>query len=211
MRRLVRKAFVFVSICAIVSAPGWGVLAADTVTPVVAMKDGAQPPFTLMLGDKGNWALPVTGPELVSEAKSVRVEPGDDNSVQVTWRGKGEGQVYLQAYEPMDMSEMAAADGALVLLMKVDRKPKKKVVIRMGCGYPCRAEADVTGLFKAVPEDTWGTVSFAMDCFVEGGLNVANVDSPLVLATDGKFSISLAEVAVIPGMGANATVRCGDD
>jgi beta-glucosidase len=197
--------------CAIVSTTGWGVLVADTVEPIVAMRDGAQPPFTLMLGDKGNWALPVVGePEQVSEAKALRVEPGDEGSVRVTWRGKGEGQVYLQAYEPMDYSALAASDAALVLLMKVDRPPKKKVLIRMGCVYPCRAEADVTGLFKAVPKDTWGTVSFAMRCFQEGGLNVTQVDSPLILATDGKFSLSLAEVSVVPGMGANATVRCGD-
>lgn len=208
MIRAACKASALIAMCAIVSAPGWGVLAADTVAPVVAMRDGAQPPFTLLLGDKGNWTLPVTEPEVVSEAKALRVEPGDEGSVKVTWRGKGEGQVYLQAYEPMDMAALAEQDAALVLLMKVDRKPKKKVLIRMGCVYPCRAEADVTGLFKAVPEDTWGTVSFAMSCFVDGGLDVTRVDSPLILATDGKFSLSLAEVSVVPGLGSSATVRC---
>lgn len=167
-------------------------------------------PFTLMLGDPGNWAQPVpAASETVSSSSgALRVEPEEGGSLRATWNGDGLAQVYLQAAAPMDIGELAAADAALVMLMKLNRAPGQPVELRMACGYPCQASADVTRLFRAVPVDTWGTVSFALSCFTDEGLETERVDAPFVLATPGEFSVSLRQIAIIEGLADKATVRC---
>ncbi|WP_405231877.1 putative glycoside hydrolase [Lentisalinibacter salinarum] len=181
---------------------------------LMVLEEGrAVAPFTLMLGDEGNWAQAVAGiPEAVSSSSgALRIEAEESGGLRATWNnvgGESPAQIYLQAGGPMDVSELAAADAALVLLLKVNRTPGDDVELRMGCGYPCQAEADVTRLFQAVPVDTWGTVSFALSCFVGDGLRPERVDAPFVLATAGAFSISLRQIAILEGLGSEATVQC---
>jgi hypothetical protein len=176
-----------------------------------ALDDGrAVAPFTLMLGDEGNWALPVPdAPEpAASGSGALSIEPEDGGGLRATWNGQAPAQIYLQAAEPMDISALTAADAALVLLLKVNRPPGGDVELRMACGYPCQAAADVTRLFEAIPVDRWGTVSFSLSCFTDEGLQTDRVDAPFVLATSGEFSVSLRQIAVLEGMAGQATVRC---
>lgn len=176
-----------------------------------ALNDGrAVAPFTLMLGDPGNWAQPVSGASESASSNSgaLHVEPETGGGLRASWDGKSEAQIYLQAAEPMDIRELTAADSALVLLLKVNRAPERDVALRMACGYPCQAEADVTRLFRAIPVDTWGTVSFSLSCFTNEGLQTDRMDSPFVLATAGEFSVSLRQIAILEGRSGEATVRC---
>ena len=78
----------------------------------------------------------------------------------------------------------------------------------MGCGYPCDSSADVTKLLKALPPEQWVRLSFDLKCFADGGLNVKNVDTPMLITTKGEMSLSIADVSVVPGLGPEATIRC---
>lgn len=202
--------------CPVVRLTALAALALFTTVPLAAeaelmvLDDGAAvAPFTLMLGDEGNWAQPVPGMRqaVSSSSGALRLEPEDDG-LRAVWDGSRLAQIYLQAAQPLDMSELAAADAALVALLKVNRAPEESVELRMACGYPCQAEADVTRLFRAVPVDTWGTVSFALSCFTREGLQTDRMDSPFVLATPGEFSVSLREIAIIEDLADKATVKC---
>lgn len=175
----------------------------------LAIFDGSEvAPYRLMVGDKENWATPVTEGSTVSAAGYVSVETDADGAKSASWNGKGEAQLYLAAAEPQDLSAAAAADAALVLLLKVDQPPKRKTFLRMGCGYPCAANADISPLLKALPKEEWLRVSIDLKCFVDGGLNVANVDTPFLILTRGKMSLSVSDVRIVDGAGPGATINC---
>lgn len=164
---------------------------------------------TLMIGDKRQWDTVVGAEPITSASGYLSTEPDStEGAVKVTWNGKGEAQLFIATDSPRDFSELLEQDAALVMLMKVSAAPKRKTVIKMGCGYPCAANADITSLLKALPEDQWLRVSFDFKCFADGGLNVKNVDTPLLLTTAGKLAVSISDVSIVPGAGGDATIRC---
>lgn len=176
---------------------------------IVVFENAAVEPYQLMVGDKVNWgvSLPYAAGESAAGFVSLEKE-ADSDAMMATWNGKGEAQVYLVSPEPVDLTELAQQDGALVMLLKVNKKPKKQVTLRMGCGFPCAANADISKLLKALPEDQWLRLSVALKCFVDGGLNTKTVDTPLLLLNRGKLSLSIADVRLVPQAGSAATIKC---
>ena len=176
----------------------------------VVMVDGiASESYKLLIGDKKQWDSVVDSVPISSASGYVSVEPDAAvGELNATWNGKGEAQLFLAHDGPQDYTEFLEQDAALVVVLKVVSPPKRKVTIRMGCGYPCAANADVTKLLIALPEEQWLRVSFDLKCFVDSGLNIRNVDTPLLLTTTGKMAISITDVGIIPDVGTDATIHC---
>ncbi len=176
----------------------------------VVMVDGvAGEGYTLLIGDRKQWDTVVDSVPISSASGFLSVEPdAGAGELNATWSGKGEAQLFVAHNGPQDYTEYFEQDAALVIVLKVVSPPKRKVTIRMGCGYPCAANADVTKLLKALPEEQWLRVSFDLKCFVESGLNIRNVDTPLLLTTTGKMAISITDVGIFPGVGTGATISC---
>lgn len=123
---------------------------------MVMMEGDAVAPFNLMIGDKGNWGIPV-GPTVTESVNGyIKVESdAETGAKKATWNGKGEAQFFLAAPERIDLSAAAAADAALVMLLSVTDAPRRSAILRMGCGHPCMANADIGRLLKALPEEQW--------------------------------------------------------
>ena len=176
----------------------------------VVMVDGvAGEGYTLLIGDRKQWDTAVDSVPISSSSGYLSVEPDvEAGELNAIWSGKGEAQLFLAHNEPQDYTEYLEQDAALVIILKVVSPPKRKVTIRMGCGYPCAANADITSLLKALPGEEWLRVSFDLKCFADSGLNIGNVDTPLLLTTTGKMAISITDVGIFPGVGTGATIRC---
>jgi len=176
----------------------------------VVMVDGiVSESYKLLIGDKKQWDSVVDSVPISSASGYLSVEPdAAAGELNATWNGKGEAQLFLAHNGPQDYTEYLEQDSALVVVLKVVSPPKRKVTIRMACGYPCAANADVTKLLKALPKEQWLRVSFDLKCFVDSGLNIRNVDTPLLLTTTGKMAISITDVGIFPGVGTGATIRC---
>jgi beta-glucosidase len=176
----------------------------------VVLVDGvAADGYTLMVGDKKQWDTIVDSDPISSASGYISVEPdAASGAVNATWNGKGEAQFFLAYSEFRDFSGLLEQDAALVMLLQVTTPPKKKVVIKMGCEYPCAANADISKLLKALPLAQWLKVSIALKCFADGGLNIEHVDTPLLLLTRGKLALSVADVRIVPGIAESATIRC---
>ena len=194
-------------------------LANSDMTAVVSDEvvfDGAsQPPWLLYLGSSNNWMVPVSGEETTSyKSKIVTVRTIDNeasgDAIQAEWRG-GLGQVYWQNYnqDAHDYTAFAEQGGALSMVIRVDKPPKKSVDLKMDCGYPCAGTLEMTRLFKSVPIDQWFRVSFKLSCFAEAGANLSHILSPLVIATKGKFKMSFADVRLMPNAPEESLVACG--
>ena len=100
------------------------------------------------------------------------------------------------------------------MVLSIEDPPSRNAVLRMGCGYPCSANADIGRLLQALPANEWVRVSVDLKCFVDGGLNAANVDTPFLLITDRKMALSIAlreseaeHVAALP----SGTIAVTDD
>ncbi len=178
------------------------------IEDLVILEAGTSSDFQMFLGDKKNWRLEATGNETVSASKRINlVRNTVDNEYTLNWKGRGEGQFYMASLS-QDLSKYEDSDSALVMILRVNQPPKRQVVLRMGCGYPCAGNADLTKLFKSVPVDQWLKVSIDFACFSSRGLNVAQVDTPFLLLTSGKFSLSIADIRLVPHGKDSATIKC---
>jgi beta-glucosidase len=170
-------------------------------------------PWQLHLGSSSNWMVWFVPPETTSfKSKVITVRTVDNvataDAVQAEWKG-GLGQVYWQQSEPQDYREMAAQGGALSMVIRIDKKPKKSVEVKMDCGYPCAGSLNMTKLFKAVPQDTWFRISLKLSCFEDAGANLGNILAPLVVATKGDFEMSFSSVELMLQPPQESLIDCG--
>ena len=184
--------------------------AAHAFADEIALTNGtAADGYTLLVGDKKHWDTFVGKEPVHSASGYLSIEPDADNgAIKATWNGKGEAQVYLAHSAAMDLTPLVEQDAALVVLMRVETPPRRKVLLKMGCGYPCSSNAPIDKLLQALPAGEWLRVSFDLQCFADGGLDVANVDTPFLMLSRGKLSVSIADVRIVPGAAESAVVRC---
>ena len=168
--------------------------------------------WRLYLGSSNNWMVPVQGAVTTSHKSKVVTVSKIDNTgkadaIQATWKS-GLGQVYWQEDQPRDYSELTQQGAALSMVIRIDKKPKKTVDLKMDCGYPCAGSLNVTKLFKSVPEDQWFRISMKLSCFEAAGANMQNIIAPLVVATKGAFSMSIADVRLLTEAPAESLIDC---
>lgn len=169
-------------------------------------------PWRLYLGSSNNWTVPVQGAVTTSHKSKVVTVSRFDNvarqdAIQAVWKS-GLGQVYWQQDEARDYRELTRQGGALSLVLRVDKHPRKNVALKMDCGYPCAGSLDMTRLFKSVPEEQWFRISLKLSCFQEAGANMSNIMAPLVLSTNGSFKVSISDVRLVTDPPAESLVDC---
>jgi|GEM_PF-1356456 len=202
-------------VCLVLTGPiSTGAFAqADARADEIVFSSAGGSPWQLYLGSDANWMVAVQGPETTSyKSKVVTVRTIDNvttaDAVQAEWKS-GLGQVYWQQAEPRDYRELAAQGGALSMVLRIDKTPKKSVELKMDCGYPCAGTLNMTSLFKAVPLDTWFRVSLKLSCFEAAGANLGNILAPLVIATTGSFKMSISDVRLLADPPPESLVECG--
>jgi beta-glucosidase len=169
-------------------------------------------PWRLYLGSSNNWMIPVQGAVTTSHKSKVitvnRIDNvAEDDAIQAVWKN-GLGQIYWQQEKPQDYRELTEQGGALSRVIRVDKAPKKSVDFKMDCGYPCAGSLEMTKLLKNVPENQWFRISLNMSCFEEAGANMANIMSPLVIATKGSFKLSISEVRLTRNPPKESVIPC---
>ena len=168
--------------------------------------------WQLYLGSSSNWMVWFVPPETTThKSKVVTVRTIDNvataDAVQAEWKG-GLGQIYWQQSDPQDYRKMAEEGGALSMVIRIDKRPRKSVDVKMDCGYPCAGSLNMTKLFKAVPEDTWFRISLKLSCFEEAGANLGNILAPLVVATKGDFEMSFSSVELLTQPPPESLIDC---
>lgn len=151
----------------------------------------------LTLGDASNWVLAVSGLQGESKDNQIVMSPATykttDDAINLKWsRKKGKGQFAIYG-PPIDLTNIEHR-AALTMEVKVITKPKKGVSIGVDCGYPCRGELQVHKMFRELEKDKWITVPIPLDCFSAKGLDVSKINAPIIIASEGKFEIELANI-----------------
>ena len=164
---------------------------------------GDKAPWQLYVGDPGNWGKPFSGGQTTSDQRRIMVEAVDyqvqEDARKVTWMpDSGDAAiVFWQSDEPMDLVPLKDAGGALAVTVKLDSMPAKAVQARMDCGYPCNGAVNLTGYFHQMPQGQWVQLAIPLSCFEHAGLDMARVNTPLVLSSSGAMSITIADVSLL--------------
>jgi beta-glucosidase len=165
--------------------------------------------LVMLIGDKKQWDTRVVGEPISSASGYLRAElHAEEKAINADWNGGGEAQFFMAYETPVDYTRHLDEQSALVVILKVEEKPTKKVLIKMGCGYPCASNADITKLLEALTPQQWVRLSIDLECFAAGGLDIQNVDTPLLITTRGEMSLSIADISLVSGLGPEATVSC---
>jgi hypothetical protein len=94
--------------------------------------------------------------------------------------------------------------GELMLVVRVDAKPKKDVKLKMQClaekeGDKCEAEVFIASHLKKATPQQWFALPIPLDCFVEQGganFNLKKIKTPVEIGTDSKMVIHIAEISI---------------
>jgi beta-glucosidase len=193
-------------VLAVACLVAWDSATAETVI----YAGGAQAPYTIGVGDRDNWGIPVgdEGETATVNGYLTASASAGEGVKTLQWNGKGEAQFFIASPEPQDLTPAVEADAALVMVVNIAEPPRKDVTLRMGCGYPCSANADISRLLKALPENEWVRISVDLKCFVDGGLDATRVDTPLLILTKRKMTMSIADVRIVDGAGPSAVINC---
>jgi len=164
---------------------------------------GARDQWRLYLGNRLDWVIP-SGPRGGS-TKDNQLSVSDidrrvqEDSRRVEWTGDGKrpSQIYFRADIPINIEEMSATGGAIVMDIRLIQRPVDLVKMRMDCTWPCSGELDVTQHLQGLDIGVWHRLAIPLACFEAAGTNMGAVDVPFLMSTRGVFTIDLAEVTLV--------------
>lgn len=179
---------------------------------ITLFQRGPVAPWKLSLGDKGGWSMPMTGSTSRSAQGAVTVTTFDrkvqEDSIRIDWPGSGLGQVFLNSASPQDLSALRQNGGALQIDMLLESRPSKPVELRIDCGYPCGAKANLSDVMKRAPLNTWFTIGLDLACFEKAGADLKRVDTGMLIATAGTLRLGITGVRMVPNAADKAIIRC---
>ncbi len=154
------------------------------------------PPWKLVIGNKYNWYIELNNLEGETQKNGLVVSRANrrtkGDAISAKWSGKTMSQLYLLA-EKVDL-KAAENIAELIIELRVDKRPNKKVFVRMGCKNACQGEIDYSKIIRGLPVGKWQVVTIPLNCLAQAGADLSRVDSPLQIATEGRFALSIANV-----------------
>ncbi len=169
-------------------------------------------PWRVFLGDPSGWQTPLTAARSVSASKILTVEKVDhrvqEDALHARWNGAGLAQIYLQSAGGFDWTDMLKHRQMLAFSLRLHVRPTAQTFLRQDCIYPCGARADVTRLLNAVPMNQWVRVSIDQRCFVKNGLDPKKVETPFLIATEGKLDLDISYIDLEPVTTTAPTIQC---
>jgi beta-glucosidase len=172
------------------AAPGGGLLHAGHVVA----------PWSMFVADGGE-QVRVTGARQASphSALSVALRTG---GVGADWNGSGRAE-FLISGRVSDLNGPASQGASIKLRYRVAHSPAQRVelsmhCVRESCASRSAASLDLTRTLRSAPLRAWRTLRVPLSCLTAEGADLGDVDAPFVLATAGRFGLTIAEVALDP-------------
>ncbi|TPW76687.1 Hsp70 family protein [Schumannella sp. 10F1B-5-1] len=134
-----------------------------------------------------------------------------DAGLRAVWAKGGPAQTYAQTDgTPIDLSDIAADDGALVFDVTRNSGAAEQFEIAVHCGYPCGAAVDMTSIVNGFPPGTTQHVIIPAECFTASGLKPGSVDTPFLALSTGDLDLTFTDIRWENLTGADVrAVRCG--
>ena len=155
----------------------------------------------------GNWAgSNEESPAVIAE--SIDKESQED-ARRFTWYGSKEASVAISARFPQDLSTYVTAESAIYFDYQVNQSPRKNDIrFTVKCGNQCGSSVVLKDLLNANQVGQWQTTSIDLACLADSGVNFANITELLSISTSEQFSMSLANLKIVPHTANDADIRC---
>ncbi len=149
------------------------------------------------LGDPSDWSTPLANMSGVSAGHKLEVRPtsfmASGDAIHGIWSKKEvKGELALVG-PPIDLSAVGDL-AALTFNIRIDRKPTADVWLAMDCGYPCRAEANITEPLLQQPNSQWFSLPVPLDCFTSNDFDLTRIKGVFLLSTAGAMEVSIADI-----------------
>ena len=191
-------------------------IGADNSLDQEVFKGGPRGNWQLFTGDPSDWAVEATGSRSQSSTGSVVVESIDrvvqEDARRLTFTGADDrlSVVYMQSEYPTDLTDLDEAGGALVIDFRVVEKPTEQVNLRMDCKYPCSGSVRFTKVLLDAPIGEWTQKSVPTACFANDGVQLGQVNTAFVLATEGDITLDISEIKLTTMPVIRSIVSCAD-
>jgi hypothetical protein len=183
---------------------GVGLLAGGTAyaTDLIYFSNGDTPgEWQWLVQDPDNWYVPLEGNAGASASGKLTLGPSDSpefpGAVKLEWKWTKSGTWAAAEIRgrTVDLSPYEHT-GQLALVIKIEDRPQKDkhVVVKMKCGDKCEPEVKIHHQLKKSKTNEWFVFPVPLDCFA--GANLKNIMSPLLIGTDGKLILHIAEVSI---------------
>jgi beta-glucosidase len=187
--------------------PAGGCSASDTY-PVYGQADRASFPLRIA---SGTAVQPLgadlnAGTGLPGISVAIAQIKTQQDAKLVTWTAPAAFEAH--GGKPLALPAALADKGVLRFDTIVRQAPAGKVTIAMACGgTACGTPLDATRLFTGLAGKGRQEVAIPLACFRARGVDLARVDTPFRVASDGAFTAAFGNVDVTAG---TATVKCED-
>jgi beta-glucosidase len=191
-------------------------IGADNSLDQEVFKGGPRGNWQLFTGDPSDWAVEATGSRSQSSTGSVVVESIDrvvqEDARRLTFTGADDrlSVVYMQSEYPTDLTDLDEAGGALVIDFRVVEKPTEQVNLRMDCKYPCSGSVRFTKVLLDAPIGEWTQKSIPTACFANDGVQLGQVNTAFVMATEGDITLDISEIKLTTMPVIRSIVSCAD-
>ena len=132
----------------------------------------------------------------IATLANIKVETTQVNTQQdgklVTWTGPA--KLEARGAKAIALPAFASVDGALQFDTIVSSAPKGKVAVSIG-----GAAYDATGIFQRLAGKQKQTVRIALACFTARGADLAKMDTPFSVSSDGAMTAAFANIQIVGG------------
>lgn len=151
----------------------------------------------LVVGDSANWSKPVENLSSRTALGKLKVEPDalrrQGDALKATW-SKSKSLSQLALYGPAVDLAVFEDKAALILDVKITRKPRGNVTIAMDCEWPCRGEINATRLLKDMPTDEWLALPLPLSCFKGDTFDLSKVNGVFLISSQDRLQLSIANI-----------------
>lgn len=177
----------------------------DQFDGVLMARGAAKAPFGFFLGDSSNWRTPAEAFLAESLGQSVGSRGVDykaqEDARQLSWRGTGRAVASIQGQRHVDFTPLGdVAELNLTLRYRLDQKADAPLFLAMGCGDNCGGKVDITNRLIA-GKAGWQNLTVPLACFTAQGLNASAIKAPVILETEGAWTLSITAIEVTTGKG----------
>jgi beta-glucosidase len=166
-------------------------------------------PWSIFVADGGAEVHLTTMRQESPQRRVVAALVPDGSSI--LWAGTSSA-LFIISGRPGDLRPQAKQGVVLDLRYRIDRPPDQEVKIGLRCSEPfCATRAgamlDVTRAFENSPPGEWRTLSIPLSCFTDAGADLARVEAPFAVETQGHFGLTISEVSLAP-KAARSSAKC---
>ncbi|MFT6690435.1 MAG: beta-glucosidase [Colwellia sp.] len=126
----------------------------------------------------------------------------------ITFDGSELASVNIFSNFPEDLRAYTEADSVLSFSVRLETTPVAPINLAMSCEGACKGSLDITSLLINQSLNEWHNVTIDLACFKKAGTDFSKIMSPFNLSTQGKVSLSFADISLTPQGIDKATMSC---